>query len=1172
MKLRYLPLAWIFLSMSLADLAASHIEGFTLRYECVNNCVYRFYFGRYYECSAPAIGFTPPFDPNSPINYPSASLFFSTGPANQGPNCGQPTKLGSGLAAWLEVSPLCPSVNTTCNSTLPAPLAYPGYVYVEEYLDYDMCGINCDWVRVSHISCCRGVGYTNPLNGTSEAIHIAMDMNVQAGLCNHSPIDTVQQTAFICDGQTSILEYGMMDPDGDSLVYYLGDCTRDSLSSLNYAPGYSGIQPLGQDWQVELDSATGRLTVVPAPGGLEKVNICVYTNEYRNDSLISRYVRDLTIRVLDCGTQLYPSFDSLLSLSGGSFQQDTFSTLCGEIPLALSWLVNDPNPTDTLQAGLRLTASDPLPGGLTLTSTGVNPMVVELAGSPDSAGMGKSYSLLLEAWDHACPVNGMGYLPITLDIGPSCLNPLIAYPSCTDSSGIIDLSPAGAFANPVSILWSTGDTTTVINNLPPGIYWVSLTDSLGNTLADTFDLNTNDLQLVSSQQAPGCNLSDGSISLSVSGGTAPYSFGWTTGDTMASVQNLPEGGYGVDILDANQCLLHTVFVLSSDDSCLNQISGTVYHDLNLNCQMDPGEFPVPNTLVMDQLGNGIFTDAAGQYELGVGMGTTTLGVYLPPGMVSFCPGGGTVTVNFASLGNVQSGLDFSLESDSTQDLAVNVAPLATAFDTSLSWFQAVNFSYVPLAAKVQAQSDSLLNLVVDTAYPLYDTFYASTQTYEWDMDTLDPYQAVWHPVPIGPSSFATPGDTAWLRYVILPLSSDSAPENNYDSVGIEILASYDPNDKLVTPRGIGPEGFIQAKDSLLQYTIRFQNTGTAPATYVQIRDTLPATLNPFTLKMLGGSHPYTAKVVDGHILEVTHSNIFLPDSLSDPLGSQGFIAFTVRLHPNLPMGTEIRNRAGIYFDFNAPVITNYALNTLYQPPELSLQSPDSLCEGDLVPAFITTPGMPPYLYSWQDGSTFQDSALFHQIPATQSGWYVVRATDAFGFEAVDSLYIEVEALPQAAFQYTLLSSTQLQFQNQSTDAQNYLWDFGDGNQSTNKAPTHQFPGPGTYFIQLMVQNACGADTSVQEVQLYTTPLAPSWDKHWLLYPVPVAESLKLMRTASAGEPFSLEILDARGRRIFYREGLREDRFTLSTETWPSGLYLVRISVGGNSFSKNIWRR
>jgi len=142
-------------------------------------------------------------------------------------------------------------------------------------------------------------------------------------------------------------------------------------------------------------------------------------------------------------------------------------------------------------------------------------------------------------------------------------------------------------------------------------------------------------------------------------------------------------------------------------------------------------------------------------------------------------------------------------------------------------------------------------------------------------------------------------------------------------------ASYDPNDKRPEPLGLNAQGYINATQPL-DYTIRFQNTGTDTAFTVIIRDTLSANLDITTLYLTGASHPYTFQIIGSNVLEWTFPNILLPDSnVNEPL-SHGFVSFHIQQTDGNTPGTEIRNRAGIYFDFNPPVITNTTLNTIVE--------------------------------------------------------------------------------------------------------------------------------------------------------------------------------------------------------------------------------------------------
>lgn len=143
----------------------------------------------------------------------------------------------------------------------------------------------------------------------------------------------------------------------------------------------------------------------------------------------------------------------------------------------------------------------------------------------------------------------------------------------------------------------------------------------------------------------------------------------------------------------------------------------------------------------------------------------------------------------------------------------------------------------------------------------------------------------------------------------------------------ELVGAYDPNDKAATPRGVGDEHYI-LPGTPLDYRIRFQNTGTDTAFTVVIRDTLDAWLEPLSLKVGAASHAFDFNVTETGILTFIFNNIALPDSNVNEAASHGFVQFSIEHKTDIPMGTLLENRAGIYFDFNPPVITNTVWHTV----------------------------------------------------------------------------------------------------------------------------------------------------------------------------------------------------------------------------------------------------
>ena len=149
-------------------------------------------------------------------------------------------------------------------------------------------------------------------------------------------------------------------------------------------------------------------------------------------------------------------------------------------------------------------------------------------------------------------------------------------------------------------------------------------------------------------------------------------------------------------------------------------------------------------------------------------------------------------------------------------------------------------------------------------------------------------------------------------------------DENNPTIDIDCTAnigSYDPNDKQGFPAGYSDDHLIKPNTSL-DYLIRFQNTGTDTAFTVLVRDTLSGDLEMESFQVLNSSHPYELRIEQSNILVFTFNNIHLPDSNVNEAASHGFVKFKIGQKLDLPDGTLILNQAGIYFDFNEPIITN----------------------------------------------------------------------------------------------------------------------------------------------------------------------------------------------------------------------------------------------------------
>lgn len=232
------------------------------------------------------------------------------------------------------------------------------------------------------------------------------------------------------------------------------------------------------------------------------------------------------------------------------------------------------------------------------------------------------------------------------------------------------------------------------------------------------------------------------------------------------------------------------------------------------------------------------------------------------------------------------------------------------------------------AGLLQLQFSELLSVVATN--PPAD--YVNTGVVNWTFDELSYDGTDFSPT----VTFLVPADESLLGELvnfeasIQPEFTDIDFSNNIKYYQFEITGPYDPNDKQVHPSGIGEEGLIE-NNQTMTYTVRFQNTGTAPAVNVRIEDVIDTDLDLASLNILSSSHVMFVEVLDNNTLNFHFNNIMLPDSNANEPESHGYVIFSLEQQQDLLPGTQITNTAAIYFDFNSPIITNTVLNTIIDP-------------------------------------------------------------------------------------------------------------------------------------------------------------------------------------------------------------------------------------------------
>ncbi len=519
--------------------------------------------------------------------------------------------------------------------------------------------------------------------------------------------------------------------------------------------------------------------------------------------------------------------------------------------------------------------------------------------------------------------------------------------TCLMSNGSINVIPAGGTA-PYTYLWSNGATTQSVSGLAAGGYTVQITDAAGCSVSKYKNVETaSPVNTGLTTTLASCIFTaDGSVASSVWGGTAPYTYNWSNGQTTATATGLAQGNYWLNVTDANGCTDHSFVHVgyANGNACYCTITGTVYHDLNGNCVQDAGEPGIPNIQIHCSGIGYAYTNASGVYSFQVPSGTYTLSeaiqaTYPLAGcqnnaltVTATAAAGCTQTYNFANLVNPIHDVHISTWNANmavpgnaynqvcivTNDGTVAESNILAGYAND-GQLNAASFMPGGIFAPAGASHYSTAGNTFPTLAP--GASQAFNITYNVPTN-----------IPMG-TGLAYRDSTVYNAPMANWLT-DYSPWNNVNQLNTTVVSSYDPNFKEVSPKGTGPMGDITRADSVLEYMIHFQNLGTYKAQNVVVIDTLDNNLDWTSLRPVYSSHAAKVSIDEHGVLKYTFNNINLPAKMYDEKGSNGLFTYTIKMKPNLPYGTHIWNNAGIYFDYNEAVVTNRVVNTIVKPTDI----------------------------------------------------------------------------------------------------------------------------------------------------------------------------------------------------------------------------------------------
>ncbi len=171
--------------------------------------------------------------------------------------------------------------------------------------------------------------------------------------------------------------------------------------------------------------------------------------------------------------------------------------------------------------------------------------------------------------------------------------------------------------------------------------------------------------------------------------------------------------------------------------------------------------------------------------------------------------------------------------------------------------------------------------------------------------------------------------------------------------------------------------------------------------------------------------------------------------------------------------------------------------------------------------------------------------------------------------AQDTLIITNIPDPIAGFTWNGVYITGV-FNSTSTEADSYLWDFGDGSTSTDENPTHVFPWQGDYIVTLTVTSDCGTSVFTDTVSLLTVSIEENEAFEYKLFPNPTngEVNISFAQTISDGQ---IQVIDATGR-ILQTRAITNNMMILNLASYENGFYFVKIQANGETRTEKVVKK
>ena len=363
----------------------------------------------------------------------------------------------------------------------------------------------------------------------------------------------------------------------------------------------------------------------------------------------------------------------------------------------------------------------------------------------------------------------------------------------------------------------------------------------------------------------------------------------------------------------------------------NTISGlTIFDKDNNGCdvtdevnpfiRLDVNDGAATGSTVTNINGSYNFYTNAGNYNLTPNVENPTWFDFSPP----------TANFSFANNNNNISSQDFCIEAVGIHnDIEVVLIPI----DFARPGFDATyKIVYKNKGNQMHSGNVSLLynDAKIDFVNSIPSINIQNLNILTWNFTNLMPFENRSIDVKLNVNSpVETPavniGEILDFTAKVTPLTGDELPYDNIFDFNQIVVGSFDPNDitclegDTVDPTDIG---------DYLHYVINFENLGTFYAENIVVRDAIDTTKYDIsTLQVMNTSHPSYTRITS-NVVEFIFENIDLAAAQGNPpVGGHGNVLFKIKSKETLSAGDSVNKSAAIFFDYNAPVLTNNATTT-----------------------------------------------------------------------------------------------------------------------------------------------------------------------------------------------------------------------------------------------------